>query len=128
MSDQHLVALQGIWNEMKALNSRVNQGFNDVNGRIDVTNERLDATNERLDATNARLDATNARLDHGIERIDRVEVVQREGEIRIATELVALHGTMQEIRDVVSGAFQSDRARITKLERRVDVLEAERKK
>jgi hypothetical protein len=47
-----LEMLQGIWNEMKTLNSRVN-----------ATNERLDRTNERLDKLTLRVDAGFARVD-----------------------------------------------------------------
>src|SRR5581483_8528370 len=50
--DEQVELLRAIWNEMKALN-----------GRVDGTNGRLDETNARLEQTNARLEQTNARLE-----------------------------------------------------------------
>jgi uncharacterized coiled-coil DUF342 family protein len=63
--------LRAIWNQMKALNSRLERGFREVNGRLDQANVRLDETNARLDQTNARLDQTNARLDQSNARLDQ---------------------------------------------------------
>src|SRR5687767_6266725 len=123
MSDQHLVALQGIWSEMKTLNGNVN-GLAD---RLDDTNRRLDETNRRLETgfvgVNERIDQTNERFDRTIERLDRLEYNQKSGEIRVATELVTVHGTLGSIRDMIKDTFYDDRVRIAKLEQRVDALE-----
>ena len=51
-SDQALAMLQGIWNEMKTLNGRVN------------------TTNERLDGLTARVDHLTARVEWGFARVD----------------------------------------------------------
>jgi hypothetical protein len=124
MSDEHLVALQGIWSEMKTLNQTVNG----LGERIDETNRRLDETNRRVesgfDAVNRRIDQTNERLDRTNEHLDRLEHVQKSAEIRVATELVNLHTTLGSIHEVIKGGFREDRLlRIAQLERRVDALE-----
>jgi ABC-type transporter Mla subunit MlaD len=52
------------------------------------------ATNDRLDATNDRLDATNDRLEGLADRMTNTEV-------RLATAIVALGGTLTEVRDLL---------------------------
>ena len=112
--DEHLEALRGMWSELKALN-----------GRIDGTNARLDETVSRLDGMNTRLDQTVSRLDETNDRLDRLEHRQTESEMRITTELVAVAGAVREVRDVLRD-HRADRARIDRLEQRVDVLEKRR--
>lgn len=50
------------------------------------------ATNGRIDDTNSRLDQTNARLD-------RLEHRVVESEIRLATAITDMVGTLHEVRD-----------------------------
>ena len=94
-----------------------------TNERINETNERIDATNERLEtglaATNARIDETNRRL---------VEM-----EIRVSTQLVAVVGAVNSVRDSVTGAIheltadlrrdRDLRARVVEHEHRIEALE-----
>jgi len=49
--DEQVEILKANWNEMKALNARVDQ----TNARVDQTNARLDQINARLDALRAEL-------------------------------------------------------------------------
>lgn len=70
---------------------------------------------QRIDHTNARLDATNARLDEANTRLTQTEV-------RLATEIVAVASAAFEVRDLLRD-HRGDRARIDRLEQRVDVLE-----
>ena len=60
MSDDDQIAplLQGIWNEMKTLN-----------GRVNTTNERLGQANTRLDQLWARVDAGFARVDQRFDHL-----------------------------------------------------------
>ncbi len=48
----------------------------------------------KIDQTNARLDQTNARLD-------RLERRQGESDIRVATELVAVVGAVNDLREAI---------------------------
>jgi archaellum component FlaC len=66
-----------------------------IRDEVRVTRTELSS---RIDATNERLDATN-------ERLDRLERRQTETEIRLATELVATVGAINELRDVVVQAI-----------------------
>jgi len=79
---QALQMLQGIWNEVKAVNTRIDRVRDDLrdeigarldqtNARIDDINGRLDQTIARLDQANTRLDQTNVRLDAGFALMDR---------------------------------------------------------
>jgi chromosome segregation ATPase len=83
MTDLTTQILVEIRDELRSLNGRVDQ----TNGRIDQTNDRLDQTNDRLDQT--------------IHRLDRLERRQVEAEVRISTEIVAVHGAIRELTDVM---------------------------
>jgi hypothetical protein len=92
----------------------------------DVTIEILKGIRDEVRGTNVRLDAINAdlsgRIDATNERLDRVERRQVESEVRITTELVALGGTLREMRD----AFLEDRAlraQVADHERRIQSIE-----
>lgn len=65
-----------------------------LNTRIDQTNSRLDQTNSRLDQTNSRLDQTNSRLESLADRVV-------EAEIRTATNVMQLGGTLAEVRELL---------------------------
>ncbi len=59
-------------------------------------------------------------------RVDRLERRQTEGEIRVATELVAIAGVMREVRD----ELREDRAlrvRVDDHERRLRAIESEKR-
>lgn len=76
-----------IWQEMKALNSRIDQ------------------TNARLDQTNARLEQTNVRLEQGFRELrvefdEKLEALRRhmvESDVRLATVLTDLAGDVREL-------------------------------
>jgi chromosome segregation ATPase len=103
--DQQVEILRGIWNEMKALNARVDQ------------------TNARLDQTNARLEAIRVELRDEIDGLRRRVV---ESEVRLATattqlssDVQALSGLIREWREEHRGDRAELRARIARLEERV---------
>jgi|HubBroStandDraft_6_1064221.scaffolds.fasta_scaffold2337284_2 hypothetical protein len=92
----------------------------------DVTIEILKGIRDEVRGTNERLDAMNGdlsgRIDATNERLERVERRQVESEVRITTELVALGGTLREMRD----AFLEDRelrAQVADHERRIGMIE-----
>ena len=92
----------------------------------DVTIEILKGIRDAVRGTNERLDAMNGdlsgRIDATNERLERVERRQVESEVRITTELVALGGTLREMRD----AFLEDRelrAQVADHERRIGMIE-----
>jgi predicted nucleic acid-binding Zn-ribbon protein len=101
--DEQVEVLRLIWNEMKALNSGVDQ-----------TNERLDKTNERLDAVRVELK-------------DELDALRRrvvESEVRLATVTTQLSSDVQDLSGVIREwreehrADRADfRARLLRLER-----------
>jgi uncharacterized protein YPO0396 len=104
-TDVTIEILKGIRDEVRGTNERLDAMNADLSGRIDATNDRLDALNVDLSG-----------------RIDRVERRQVESEVRITTELVALGGTLREMRD----AFLEDRelrAQVADHERRIGMIE-----
>ena len=76
-------------------------------------------TNERLDATRTELSATRAELSG---RLDRLERRQTESEIRLATAITAMAGTLIEVRDLLKDRAE-DRDRMTQFEHRLEVVE-----
>jgi len=108
-SDEQVEILRAIWNEMKALNARV-----------DKTNACLDQTNARLDETNARLDAVRTELKVEIAGLRselrdemgslRNRVVESEG--RLATATTTLSGNVQELSGLIRGARSIARTQI----------------
>jgi chromosome segregation ATPase len=83
------------------------------------TNERLDTTNERLDTTNERLDTTNERLESVRDELGRHIV---ESEMRTATAISELAGTVHELADVLR-AQHDLRPRVDQNERAIRELE-----
>lgn len=80
--NKSLEMLRNIWNEMKAVNgkidktnSRLDELRTDLGDRIDKTNERIDALGANL---GARIDATNLRLDKVEVRLGQVESAVKE--------------------------------------------------
>ncbi len=110
--DKHLEALQGIWGEMKTLN-----------GRVNTTNERIDTLSDRIDSGLAQV---RVELRTGLAEV-RAEVrsavdQQRESEMHIATELVAVRGALVEVTDHLR-AQRDEHKRLDALEERVEKLE-----
>lgn len=101
MTDLTTQILVEIRDEIRGLNVS-------LNGRIDQTNNRLDQTNDRLDQT--------------IHRLDRLERRQVEAEVRISTEIVAVHGTLRELTDVLRAGHTLGE-RVEDHERRLTSLE-----
>ena len=111
--------LRAIWNEMKALNARVDQ-----------TNARLDQTNIRLDQTNIKLDAVRTELRDEINDLRRRVV---ESEVRLATataqlssDVQTLTGLIREWREEHRGDRAEMKARIARLEEHVGLSPAGR--
>ena len=86
--------------------------------------ERIDGTNARLDGTNTRVDSTNTRIDLTNTRLDRLEHRQSDMETRLASELVAVAGAINDLRDVIledrklRQTVDDHETRLNKLERR----------
>ncbi len=93
-----------------------------TNGRIDTTNTRLDQTNERLDQTNVKLGQLGHDLEGKIDHL-RSDLVTRmaETEIRTATALSDVAGTMRDVRDLLRDRFDL-RDRVERCERDIDEL------
>jgi predicted nucleic acid-binding Zn-ribbon protein len=121
--NEQVELLRAIWNEMKALNGRVDQ----TNARLDQTNARLDQTNARISETNARLDQTNARLDAVRTEIrDEIDGLRRrmvESEVRLATATTQLAGDVQVLSGLIREWREEHRADRAELRVRVARIE-----
>jgi hypothetical protein len=97
-----------------------------IRDEVRATNEGLRATNEGLRATNEGLRATNERLDGLTEEVRGLARRQTETEIRLATEIVAVAGAINGLRD----DLKQDRAlrrRVDDHERRLRAIESDRR-
>jgi chromosome segregation ATPase len=87
----------------------------DIRTAVRATNERLDQTNERLDETRTEL----------ADRFDALAARITDTEVRLATEIVAIGGTLVQVRDLlreqtsIRDAVADHDRRIASLERRV---------
>jgi chromosome segregation ATPase len=70
----------------------------DIREEIRGSNRRIDGTNQRIDHLEQRLDS---RIDEVGQRVDRLEYRVTEGEVRIATAITDMHGTLLQVRDVL---------------------------
>jgi uncharacterized protein Yka (UPF0111/DUF47 family) len=86
----------------------------------DVALEVLRSIRDAVRDTNARLDQTNARLDEQTERLDRRIT---ESEIRTATAILALKGTMDEVKDLLETRLDL-RDRVDRCEREIEMIKA----
>jgi predicted nucleic acid-binding Zn-ribbon protein len=96
-TDLTIEILKGIRTELRELN-----------GRVDETNGRLDQTNGRIDQTNCRLDEMREELSHRIV----------ESELRTATALTDLSGSVRELTSLLRGQFDL-RPRVEKCEEEI---------
>ena len=114
--DEQVELLRGIWNEMKALN-----------GRVNTTNEELVSLQRGLATTNERLGNLEGAVHAGFrglnERIDAVHERSVRADLRIATSLVALTSEVREMKEIVLVWHDEHRADRANLAERVDRLE-----
>jgi hypothetical protein len=82
----------------------------------------VDRTLKVLNEIRTQQAATNVRVDGLTARVDALEEVTREGFLRVSTELVELHGTLRDVRDVLVDR-REDRLRLDDHERRLHELE-----
>ena len=99
---QQVELLRAIWNEMKALNGRVDQ------------------TNARLDQTNLRLDAVRTELREEFDGLRRRVV---ESEVRLATVTTQLSADVQALSGLIREWREEHRADRAELRTRVARLE-----
>lgn len=90
--------LEQIRDGIRGTNERIDEARTELSGRIEQTNERIDQTRIEL---SSRIEQTNERLDGTNHRLDRLEHRQVESETRLATELVAVAGAVNEVRDLL---------------------------
>jgi hypothetical protein len=125
--DEQVELLRGIWNEMNALN-----------GRVETTNERLVCVERGLATTNeklvdlegglsTRLDLLRDEMHSGFrgfsERTDAVHERSVRGDLRIATSLATLTSEVREMKEIVLVWHDEHRADRANLAERVDRLE-----
>jgi len=90
-----------------------------IRDEVRITNARLDETNARLDETNSQLGAL--RSDTNM-RLDRLERRQTEGDVRVQTEVAAVVGAVDRLRDVLL-EDRALRQRVDDHERRLVAIE-----
>lgn len=76
----------------------IRDSVQEISARVDQTNARLDQTNARLDQTNARLEDTRTEMHAGFKHLTERIV---ETQIRTATAISALGGTMEEVKTLL---------------------------
>ena len=127
--DEQVEVLRAIWNEMKALNGRIDG----TNHRLDAMNEnlggRIDAMNEslggRIDASNDRIDAPNGAL-LGLRADLEAETRRRvDHDLQLGTSIAELSLDVRELTGIVHSWRDEHRLdreelreRIVRLERR----------
>jgi len=88
----------------------------------DVTVRILEQIRDEIRVTNERLAGTNTRVDGVVQRMDRMEKRQIESEMRLSTELTAVVGAVNGVRDLLRERLD-DRDRLDDHERRLRMLE-----
>jgi predicted phage gp36 major capsid-like protein len=93
----------------------------DIRDGVRQTNQKLEETKREL---RDEIRATNERLDTTNERLDRLERTQIDTELRVSTEITAVVGAINQLRDglfedrKLPSAVRDHEARIRKLEKR----------
>ena len=97
----------------------------ETNARIDQTNALIDQTNARIDQTNARIGQTNAHLGETYEGLShRIEALTDrvvEGEIRTATMMTGIAGTLQDMKTLLEDRLEL-RGRVERCEQNIEAL------
>jgi chromosome segregation ATPase len=114
-ADLTIQILQGIRDEVRGTNARLDQ----VNARVDQTNARLDELRTEL---SDRIDRTGTRIDDLREELGRRIV---ESEVRTATAITALAGSVRDLADMLR-AQHDLRPRVDKCERDIEALKKKR--
>ncbi len=89
--------------------------------RDDITIEILKDIRDEIRGTNKRIGVTNERIDRVDVRIDRLEQSVTEGEIRTATAITDMHGTLKDVRDLLRDQLDL-RDRVERCERDIAEL------
>jgi hypothetical protein len=114
---EEVVVLREIWNELKSVHSS-------LKGELSRTRDELSA---RIDGTNIRIEATNARIDEVRDELKLDASALRhsmvEGEVRVATAVIDLTGTINGLRDAVTGWRSESRVEREEYRRRLERLE-----
>ena len=105
--------LRGIWEEIKALNQRIDHVRIDLAGRIDQTNAQLGQTNARLDLVRDELKSDNQDLRRRL----------TESEVRVGTALTELSSDIRDLHGLIREWREEHRADRAELRGRVDRLE-----
>lgn len=90
-----------------------------IRDEVRKTNTRIEETNARLDETNVRLEGMGHELGS---RMDRLERRHTETEVRLSTELLAVVGAVNAVRDAIVEDRQL-RRQVADHETRIDSLE-----
>lgn len=94
--------------------TEIRDGVRETNERVRETNEKVDHLAERVD----KLDNRMGKVEQGLDTMGRRIV---ESEMRVATEIVALHGTMRDIHGMLKSQLDL-RDRVAQCERDIDDL------
>jgi chromosome segregation ATPase len=121
---EEVVVLREIWNELKSVHSslkgELSRTREELSRRVDGTNSRIDELSHRVDGMNTRIDEVRdeLKLDGAALRHSLVE-----GEIRVATAVTDLTGTINGLREAVTGWRADQRVDRDQFRRRIERLE-----
>ena len=114
---EEVVVLREIWNELKSVHSslkgELSRTRDELSRRIDELSHRVDGTNTRIDEVRDELKLDGAALRHSLV----------EGEIRVATAVTDLTGTINGLREAVTGWRVEQRVDRDQFRRRIERLE-----
>jgi chromosome segregation ATPase len=121
-TDLTIEILRSIRDEVRGVREEVHAVRGELHATRDELREEVHAVRvemrEEVHALREELGQTNTRLD-------RLERRQSEAEVRVATQLVAVVGAVNEVRDVLREELGL-RRRVDDHERRLSAIEAER--
>ncbi len=90
--------------------------------RVSPTLRVLLEIRDELRTHRAILEHHGELLEHHGQRLDGLERAHREGEVRVATELIAVAKAVTDVKELLRSRLD-DRDRIDEIDRRVSILE-----
>lgn len=121
---EEVVVLREIWNELKSVHSSLKGELlrtrEELSTRVDGLSLRVDGLSRRVDETNTHIEEVRdeLKLDGASLRHSLVE-----GEIRVATAVTELTGTINGLREAVTGWRAEHRADRDQFRHRIERLE-----
>ena len=120
--DEYLVALRGMWGELKAVRSSIDTQVGslraELSQQIGETNQRLDVTNQNLEALRYEVNGKMKTLSH---QVLESETRLATATLQLTTDVRDLSGLIRDWRQEHREDRESLRARIDRLERHAGI-------